>query len=65
MSNYKGHRLIPANLVTLFKHNEGEESVAYKWYHYELRNHERMGLDRATTIDPWCDAITTRFGSAC
>ena len=53
---HKGHRLVQTHLDTVLK------ETAFNWYHYELTNGDKLGLNRATSIGPWCTAILKRFG---
>ena len=38
------------------------KETAFNWYHYELTVGIKLGLNQATTIEPWCTAILKRFG---
>ena len=55
VASHKSVRLVQTNIVTLLK------KKAFNWYHYESENHVQMGLNKSTSIDPWCQALNNRF----
>ena len=56
VASHKGHRLVQTHLDTVLK------ETAFNWYHYELEDGFKLGLNQATSIGPWCTAILKRFG---
>lgn len=66
VANFRGHRLVQAILVTLFKADKDnknrDENLGFNWYHCELKEDEKAAFHQASSMDPWCDAIMKRFG---